>query len=183
VADLTTLANVEAWLKLQPGNDDEALLSRLITAVSDMVERWCNRPFLTEDFTETRDGTGSNRMAFGNFPVTAVESVVIDGRVIPAGDAVQTPGFYFKKTMLYLNGYRFLAGSGNVALSYTAGYAEVPPAVEQAVIETIGMRYRERDRIGQSSKGIAGETTAYLIKDLPPSAQTALQPYRKVVLV
>lgn len=181
--DLTTLANLEAWLGLAAGNVDEPLLSRLITAVSAYIETWCDRQFAAQAYTETRDGTGSLRMAFAQTPVTAVASVTVGDQTIPPGDAVSTPGFYFTPTMLYLNGYAFARGLGNVQLAYTAGFAATPPEIEQACIELAAFRYRELERVGVASKGLAGETTSFVIKDLPPSVATILAPWRRVVLL
>jgi hypothetical protein len=179
--DLTTLANLEAWLGLASGNADEPLLSRLITAVSAYIETWCDRPFASQAYTETRDGTGALRMAFAQTPVTAVTSVTVGGQAIPAGDAVSAPGYFFTPTMLTLNGYEFARGLGNVQLAYTAGFATTPPEIEQACIELAAFRYRELERVGVASKGLAGETTSFIIKDLPPSVATILAPWRRVV--
>jgi len=179
--DLTTLANVEGFLKLQAGNADEALLSRLITASSIFAQSWCNRQFASQSFSETRDGTGSNRMVFGNPPVSAVTSVVIDGWSIPIGDAVSAPGYYFTPRRLMLNGYRFSVGLGNVELSYEGGFAAIPDDIEQAVIEIVVHAYKERDRIGHSSQAMAGETTSYIVRDMPPRAESILRNYKRVV--
>jgi hypothetical protein len=179
--DLTTLTNLESWLGLASGNEDEPLLARLITAVSAYIETWCDRQFASQSYSEVRDGTGALRMAFAQSPVTAVASVAIDGNAIPPGDAVMTPGFYFTPTMLMLNGYEFCRGLGNVALSYTAGFAATPPDVEQACIELAAMRYREMGRIGVASKSVAGESTSFVIKDMPPSVATILAPWRRVL--
>jgi hypothetical protein len=180
-SDLTTLANLEAWRGLASGNQDEALLSRLITAASSYIETWCDRQFASQSYTETRDGTGAPRMAFAQTPVSAVASVTIDGQNIPPGDAVSTPGFYFTPTMLYLNGYAFHRGLGNVALVYTAGLAATPPEIEQACIELAAFRYREMERTGVASKALAGETTSFVIRDMPPAVATILAAWRRVV--
>lgn len=178
--DLTTLANVEGWLGLAPGNEDEALLGRLITAASGFIQTWCGRQFASQAWTETRDGHGGTRMAFLNTPVTAVTGLVVSGEAIPAGDAWQTPGFYFSPTMLYLNGHRFRRGAGNVAIATTAGYATTPLEVEQACIELVGFKYRALDRIGLASKSLAGETTSFVLADLPAEVAAALALYRRV---
>ena len=44
----------------------------------------------------------------------------------------------------------------------------------------IAMRYREKDRIGLTSKGLAGETTGYSQKDMADSTRHILSQYRKV---
>ena len=86
--DLTTLADVKAWLQTGqsafPATDD-ALLTRLITAASQFIQTWLNRQIASQDWIEVRDGLGNavgpseTRYPFAAFPVTAVSSVVVDG--------------------------------------------------------------------------------------------------------
>jgi len=179
--DLTTLADLEAWLGLASGNQDEPLLARLITAASAYIETWCDRAFASQGYSETRDGTGAQRMAFAQTPVTAVTSVVVSGLTILPGDATGAPGYYFTPTMLMLNGLVFARGLGNVRLAYTAGFATIPPEIAQACIELTALRYRELGHIGTASKSVAGESTSFVVKDMPPSVATVLASWRRVV--
>jgi len=181
--DLTSLAQVKAWLGLADPTqtEDDALLSWLITAASAFIGSWCCRDFTSQGYIETRNGTDSRRMPFINTPATAVASVMIDNLAIPAGDPVMSPGYYFTPTMLMLHGYDFRRGYGNVVITYTAGLPTIPPDLEQACIELVGLRFRESDRIGITSKGMAGESTAFLQKDMPPSVQTVLQTYKRIL--
>jgi hypothetical protein len=75
--DLTTLADVKAWL--QTGQSafpvtDDALLTRLITAASQVIQTWLNRQIALQDWTEIRDGAGTAlggcdvRYQLGAFP-------------------------------------------------------------------------------------------------------------------
>ena len=90
--DLTTLAEVKAWLQTVqsafPATDD-ALLTRLITAASQFIQTWLNRQIASQDWIETRDGMGNDsgpweaRYQFAAFPVSAVSLVVVDGLTIP----------------------------------------------------------------------------------------------------
>lgn len=181
--DLTSLDPVKAWLGLTDADqaEDDALLSWLITAASGFIRSWCSRDFTSQGYIETHDGTDGTRLPFLHTPVSAVASLLIDNRPIPAGDPVLTPGYYFTPTMLMLNGFAFSRGYGNVVITYTAGLTAIPPDLEQACIELVGQRYREKDRIGLSSKGMAGETTAFALKELPDTVKAALQPYRRIL--
>jgi hypothetical protein len=181
--DLTSLSNVKAWLGLTDPTqtEDDSLLTWLITAASQFIQTWCCRSFASQAYIETRDGTGGNRMPFINTPVTNVASLLVNGINIPPGDAVTTPGFYFTPTMLALNGHGFARGTGNVVITYTAGFAAVPPEIEQACIELVGQRFRDKDRIGLASKGVGGETTAFLVKDMPDSCRTILDTYKRIL--
>lgn len=181
--DLTSLDMVKAWLGLtDPAQtEDDALLARLISASSQYVKGWCNRDFAVQPYIEVRDGTGGNRMALAQAPISSVASLFINGRSIPAGDATSTPGYYLTAHMLALNGYCFGRGSGNVVITYTAGMAVIPDDLEQACIELVGLRFRDKDRIGVVSKGMAGETTAFSQKDVPDPVRVVLDSYKRIL--
>lgn len=178
VGDLTTLANIKGWFSppLATTNDD-TLLTRLITAASQFIQAWLGRQLAIQSYTETRDGTGGQKLAFADTPVTAVSALSIDGQSIPPAPDPLSPGYVFSPTMLYLRGFSFTPGVQNVSLTYTAGYAATPPEIEQACIELVALRYKERDRIGHVSKGVAGETVTFTQKDMPPDVLTILNQY------
>src|SRR5579862_2403078 len=124
-SDLTSLANVKAWFAPPlAATSDDALLQRLITAASGFILTWLDRDLTQQSYGETRDGTGGTRLALGNTPVTAVSSVAIDGVAIPPMPDAVSPGYGFSATQLVLRGFAFTRGAQNVAVSYTAGYAE-----------------------------------------------------------
>lgn len=182
--DLTTLADVKAWLQTGqatfPASDD-ALLTRLVAAASQYIQTWLNRQIAAADFLEVRDGTGGHRLQFACSPVTAVLSLSIDGQDVPAAAPFKAAGYRFSTTQLSVRGYRFNRGAQNVVVAYTAGYSTTPPEVAQACIELIALRYRERTRIGEVSRSLGGaETVAYAQKDMSDAVKTLLQQYRLV---
>src|SRR5271170_156298 len=187
--DLTTLADVKAWLQTAqsafPPTDD-ALLSRLITAASQYIQTWLNRQIALCDYVEVRDGTGGLRLQFACFPVSAVQSVTIDGITIPPAppsgpNTGLIAGYAFSPTQLAVRGYYFTPRAHNVVITYTAGYAATPPEIAQACIELVALRYRERMRVGEVSKAVGGgETVSYSQKDVSAPILTLLQQYRVV---
>jgi hypothetical protein len=188
-ADLTTLADVKAWLQTGaapfPATDD-ALLTRLIAAASRFIETWLNRPILSADWQETRDGSGGQRLVFANFPVTAVLSLTIDGLTIPPAppDGGFGPGYTFTATELALRGFVFTRRPQNVIITYTAGYAGVPADIAQACIELVCRRYKERSRIGEVAKARGtSETVTFSQKDISDSIRATLAQYRALAPV
>ena len=182
--DLTTLADIKAWLQTGqaafPATDD-TLLTRLITAASQYIQTWLNRPIALTDYRETRDGTGGQRLQFACFPVTAVSTLTIDDQPVPAAPATTAAGYSFSATQLSVRGYRFNRGAQNITFAYTAGYSTTPSEVVQACIELVALRYRERTRIGELSRSLGGaETVAYAQKDMSDAIKTLLQRYRLV---
>ncbi|HEY1257774.1 MAG TPA: head-tail connector protein [Stellaceae bacterium] len=182
--DLTTLADVKAWL--QTGQSafpitDDALLTRLITAASQFIESWLNRRIVQSDYIEVRDGTGGRRMQFGSFPVSAVISLTIDDIAIPPSTSTRTAGYVFSPTQLAVRGFYFTRRPQNVVVVYTAGYSPVPPEIAQACIELVALRYRDRTRIGEVSRALtSGETVTYSQQDLSNPVRAMLQQYRAV---
>jgi hypothetical protein len=186
--DLCALVDVKDWLQTGqnafPATDD-ALLTRLIGAASRFIENWLERPVLAADWIEVRDGTGGQRMAFANVPVTAMLSLSIDGLAIPPAptDSIGA-GYVFSPTELALRGYVFTRRLQNVTMTYTAGYAAVPADIVQACIELVCQRYRERTRIGEVSKAMmSGETITFSQKDMSEPVKTLLSQYRAVAPV
>jgi hypothetical protein len=178
--DLTTLANVKGWFSPPlTSTSDDTLLTRLVTAASQFIQTRLNRAIAAQSYVETRDGDGGAKLVLANAPVTAVASVAVDGIPIPVAADSMTPGYVFGDTVLYLQGYVFCRGFQNVTVSYSAGYAATPPEIEQACIELVALRYKERDRIGQVSKNLAGEVVAFTQKDMPADVQTLLSQYRR----
>jgi hypothetical protein len=205
--DLTTLADVRTWLQTgqQPyPSTDDALLTRLITAASGLVTAWLNRPILSADWQEVRDGQSSplayqTTFVFGVQPVSAVLLVAVDNLIIPPVPAVvpqpigqailgfpTAPGYVFTPTALTIRGYWVPRLRASVLLQYTAGFAAVPPDIAQATIELVCRKYRERTRIGERTKSLGGgETTAYetmtfSLRDMASDIQLLLQQYRLV---
>jgi hypothetical protein len=187
--DLTTLADVKAWL--QTGQDafpatDDVLLARLITGASGFVQSWINRQIVPADWQEVRDGSGGQRLAFANFPVTAVLSLSIDGLDIPPSpaDGGYGAGYVFSPTELALRGYVFTRRAQNVIVTYTAGYLVTPPDIAQATTELVCQRYRERTRIGEVSRAVAGgETVTYAQQDMSADVKLLLSQYRALAPV
>ena len=182
--DLTTLGEVKAWLQTGQAafpDTDDALLTRLITAASQFIQKWLNRTIASADWYEVRDGTGGQRLTFGNFPVTAVLSLSIDGLAIPPApdDGGFGAGYVFSPTELALRGYVFTRRPQNVAITYTAGYPVIRPDIAQACIDLVCLRYRERTRIGEVSRATGGtETVTYSQRDMSEHVKLLLSQYR-----
>lgn len=177
---LCDLPGVKAYLRLVTTTDD-SLLTTLIGAASTWIESVLGRPIGVASYTETRDGHGGRRLTFGKAPVSAVASVTVNEQSIPASPGPGQPGYLFTPTAITLNGWRFARGDSNVSIAYTAGWTAVPADIAQACIEVVALRYRQMERIGLVSKGLAGETTAFTQADAPAAVLAVLETYRRRV--
>lgn len=178
MADLTTLANVKGYLNLGVSNDAlDALLSRLITAASTWVRSYCNRDFTSQTYTDILDGTGTVRQVVKQYPVTAVSSVSFSG----VTQTITGLSINSLRNLTFTDGTVWEKGKANVSVTYTAGYASTPADIEQAVIEIVALRFREKDRVGTSTVNAKGESVTFSVMDVPPSVKTLLNNYRNVV--
>ena len=175
---LTTTSAVKAY-KALTSTDLDALIASLVLRASAAIETHLSRKIESGAVIEYRDGNNGVTLPLREFPVSAVSAVYIDGQLIPSGGFTQA-GWRLSGRMLVLNGFRFTVGSGNVQVNYTAGYAVVPPDIEQAAIETVLLMIERRSHIDVSSKSLAGETISFITAEITPSSQRLLAPHRRV---
>lgn len=164
MADLTTLAVVKDYL---PGLDPvdttyDVLLARLLSAVSDQFTGEVGRDLASSAGTEVYSGHGGTRLTPARFPITAVAALSVDGTAIPARATLTDSGYVIDNgTSIVLDGYRFTTGINNVSITYTAGYVTMPADVVQAVVKMVSLQFRDKDRIGQGSRSMQGESVSY----------------------
>lgn len=76
--------------------------------------------------------------------------------------------------------YTFASADAGKVAALT--YSYTPHAVEQACLETAARKYKERGRIGEQSKTLAGEVLSYDLSDLSEAVKLLLAPYDTKVL-
>jgi hypothetical protein len=183
--NLTTLAAVKQWLALTTDTAD-ALLTRLIDAASAFIQgpEGIGYSVASQSYALVLDGHGGDVLALGGKPpLTAVASLVIDGVAIPLAALVTDSGYRFSPSSVWVQGYLFTRGRGNVALTCTRGWAATPADLEQAAIELIAVRFKERDHIGQDSASMQGQNITFSTRDVPADVKRILESYKKVVPV
>ncbi len=70
---LTTVANARDYLSVAAGHTE--LITRLINAATDRIEKYCGRQFRARDYSEWYDGTGSNELYLPEYPIQTVGRV------------------------------------------------------------------------------------------------------------
>lgn len=177
---IAALSDVKAYLDIAT-TDEDTRITALLAAVESQVKKYLGYDPAKQTYFDRLNGNGRRFVVpEQSIPLITVDSLTVDGVTIPAenGDA---PGWYIDAGKVWLSGgYSFTRGFGNVKLSYQAGYETIPAAIKQAVVEMTAVRLKEIDRIGVSSKGIAGETISYIVKDVPDTVKGYLDPFRKV---
>lgn len=212
--DLCELADVKTWLGITDTSSD-AMLERLITATSEDFLNEIRRQDLTPaadyvDVILVNERLSSCAVPFfqprqrevflRHYPVNSVAKVTVDGQEIDAVDDPTTDsGYWFDDTrspedrqFIILLGFETCR---NVKVEYNGCYDEIPPSIEQAVIEWIAFK-RGAGQLQQSNQsagavkigdyqetGSAIEMTIAATKaDIPTNVQRAIDQYWRPVI-
>jgi hypothetical protein len=123
--DLTTLATVKAWRSPPISTAaDDAQIARVITAASGFIRHYLQRPLVSQGHVETRNGTGGCELMLRHAPVTALDTLGIDGIAVAAAADAVSAGYVLdgERGMVYLRGHVFRRGVQNVVTEYSAGF-------------------------------------------------------------
>jgi len=179
-----TAAAVRAYLGSTSSADDTELQT-LADSAANGIETWLNRNIQVTSYNTLTDGNGKTQLLWPDYPVTAVSAVTINGvavNLISSPTDFNSQGYRFDAQRIVLQGgLVFTRGMLNIGLSYSAGYSTIPPELVQAAIETVALKYRQRQQVGISSKSLAGESISYVQSDFPQSALKAIANYKRVV--
>ena len=180
---LTTLDRFKDQLEITTSTLVD-LLETLIDAASDWIETYCDRKFMSRDYTEYTTGHGTDILP-KQWPVTAVTSINYDTARDWDGTDVDSDYIHIvDDRWIYVRGYDFSnAQEGAVKLVYTAGYSTVPDDLQYACDSLVAqmfakMKSKAFGKSVQSMPGEVGGSTTTYIHDLPPDVKQILEGYK-----
>jgi hypothetical protein len=125
--DLVDLVSVKNFLRIKT-TDNDSTLQGLITQESANFLRLTYRDQLVplKTVTEVRDGQGGDTMMLRCGPITAINSLSVDGVLVQPTTNPNVPGFMFDEIgKLTLCGSLFSRRRKNVVVNYTYGFTPV----------------------------------------------------------
>lgn len=159
-------------LYLLPGvySDQNGTITRFDKGVNNIKVSWLGGYQASETvFVPT--GNAISPSTGGSAAVTIGVTYTGNGvALVQVGSAPAVGQFAFNAGV-----YSFASADYNKQV--TMSYYYVPAAVEQAVIETIGLKLKQRDNLGIRSKSLAGESISYEDKGISPAVMAMLAPY------
>jgi hypothetical protein len=192
MTELTTLPVALSWLSMT-ADDANSTVARLITAISAQIQQFVSYQFSSQDYNKFFNGRNTQSISLPDYPITAVTLVAIWGRSIPAR-VNRNPGFvHDSKRVMVDKPWCFEKGLQNIRVMYTAGYATIPPDVEQAALMWLKATYDALDIGANVRRYEAGGTRVeysntsavgggYIIP-MPPQVWAILQPFQRVTPV
>lgn len=140
---LVSLVDVKAYLG-ETGNTYDAFLNEQITFLSDAIEQYCERKFLTATYTQTYYAKDYNpaplQLPLFQFPVQSITTFKEDG-------VVTTEGFRLhKSTGTLISDYRFLNSQEEIEVEYVAGYdlANIPTPLKNVIYSLVEEKYNRK---------------------------------------
>jgi hypothetical protein len=195
-SSLTTLANAMQYLGV--AQDDDGKVGRIVNAISTQIQAWLGYQVAQQSYSRTFNGQGTRKFFVPDLPLVSVQSLTINGQTIQQGSwssSSQLPGYYNDSQSIFLVGYHFPHGFQNISMTYTAGYAQVPPDIEQASLDWSKIVYTTgtlpfganvvRVQAGDSSFDFGGQgaVTSTKFIPMPASIYAVLQNYRRVAQI
>lgn len=157
VTEPVTLAQAKAWLRVTHDDEDD-LISALITASRQQCEGFCSKSFVERTVTAiVRNDLGNIKLPYG--PVGNVTYVYdVDGNAITGTDYSLT-GVSDKRLGYPMASY--------VKIIYTAGYAVLPKQLQTGVLTQLSWLFVHR-----------GDEE---LENMSPAARAILSPYRSII--
>ncbi len=179
--DFCTVSQVKHLLPVSKTiTTDDPLIQRLIEAASVSLRNEVGDTVNATAYTEVRDGTGTGKLTLRHRPVISVSSVSIGPPSSARVPLTVNVDFVFTKYGIQSLGRGFQTGVANIEVVYTAGYAAIPADLSGAAAKLAALRYKEAERLGQSSKTLAGETITFDVKDFPDDVKATIEQYLRV---
>ena len=161
------LAFTKETLGLSTSTQD-ARLENLIKAEFAAIEKYCERRFLVSDYIERFVGAGQVSYFPYHDNIRSVASFTANNSSISPR--------YFNDYAVY---FEHPIPRVNCTLTYSAGLDDVPEDIVAVIAESVAFRFRESERIGMSSKGMAGETTSFRLNRWSPENLKTINSYKK----
>lgn len=192
---LCSLAQLKEYLQVSSSEHD-SFIEGLIEAVSARFMAYTGRKLTARDYSpdpedENHDqdnailsGTGHRELLLPQYPVTALSTLLLDGRAVTQAQTGYASGWVLDQAagVVSLLSQVFPMGSHNVQITYRAGFETAPPDLAQAAVEQSAVLFQESSvghgRLGISARTLADGSVSYSQKTLLPQVAAVLDRYR-----
>lgn len=155
-------------------NEQDEVLQQLLTATWAAVETHLGRKLIQAAYAEQYNGNGKAALVLRHYPVVQIDEVHINGQQVQD---------WRNDDWLLIRDCGFPKGLRNVSVRYTAGYAEIPADLTEAVLTIAMQRMFDWENKGVQSKSLAGETITFASfaqsGGIPPTAFAVLERYKR----
>ena len=194
MSNITTKEKVKTYLGLS-GSTHDTLIDELIKNATASIERFCNRSFTEDEYTEYFDTIGGfNKLFLRNYPVASLTSVKY--RTGTWG-AITWESLNVNDYLLNDNGkvafsFPFPEAEKYLQIVYTGGYKidfdnelliashTLPFDLTQVATEIVAQTFNLRTSSGISNESTEGQSITYKDSDVTKQYQSRLLAFRNV---
>lgn len=139
---LVTVDDAKTYLGIN-GSDYDDFLAQQCTIISDVVEEYCGRKFAAANYVQTfykEDyDPGTNFLSLFHYPVNTLTSVLDGTTNITSSIRLHKPS-----GQMTLKDTEFFSYGDSVVVTYNAGYATIPSAIQSVIFSLLGEVYNKR---------------------------------------
>lgn len=184
MGDLTTIALVKAMLGIT-GATEDTILARLVSAASSRIERAAGRTLTQATYTaEAIDSIGDFAVKLSQYPIVSITSVAELGTTLTASDYTTDDGAGLLWRMSGSSPIPWAVGRRAIAVTYVAGYANVPKDVEDAATQQAAYEWRKSkaggDRLGVTGQILGPGSSNYTVGEWAPGVDAVVASYRRL---
>lgn len=184
---LFALGTVKTYVKAN-ATDHDAVLTRIADGVSEKIDTYIRRPFVTRSIVEVREGNGKQVLPLRQFPVQSVTQVrirysLLDAWNVIAATEYELDGF---RGYLYLKQLYWPQIPQGCEMTYSAGFAaqdsvDLPQDVVQAALDFVKFVYDrwKADTVSLGSLNLQQGGSAVIVPNLPKDVTDTLERYVK----
>ncbi|MBU0650243.1 hypothetical protein KKG63_03570 [Patescibacteria group bacterium] len=180
---LVSLADVQEFTGI---TGQDSLMRQLIFAFQGFAEKYCQIKFKPIGIVDERhNGDNTRTLYLKGWPMLDISKVEVkDYYVIPERSLNEgiTQGFIadFDTSLIELTSdYIFIAGQGNVLVTYIYGYDEIPADLKMVTLEWISLKLKNKDSLGLKSEGLGPYSKTYDASYIPENIRSILDQYRR----
>ena len=183
---LADLPDVKLFMGVAGADSDmDNIISGLINQYSAMFETYMSRNILSRSYTETYDGGGYHMLFTTQYPITSISGIHDSAEWVWSTDTLIDSDEYTITIGDHLNAVilRTLVFGDhveNVKITYTAGYSAVPLDIQHCMVEEVVKAYRNKDKIGVTSKSIGDDNVMIIAQGLLEKTIIVLNQYRRL---
>lgn len=184
---LFSIANVKAYCKAAATGHDAALV-QIADGVSERIDAYIRRPFVTRAIVETREGNNTQSLQLRHFPVTAVSSARIRYSMLQDWTALLNTEYELDGFRGYLHLFVLFWPKvrQGCEISYTAGFGAqdaltLPQDIVGASLDFVKFLYDrwKSDTVSLGSLNLQTAGSAVIVPALPKDITDALERYVK----
>lgn len=187
---LWTLPQLRTHVGITDAADEtqDALLTQVGDGVSEFIEKWTRRKFVTRTKTEVRSGTGLRTLYLLDFPVVSFTSLTILRSPTDATPETVSTDYYVVDLVtgkVWLHSDRLTTGVANVTAVYSTGYGtqgstNIPQDIFFMGLELVNLVYTEKSQGAITASAIQiGAHSIQINPSWPKQIKSTLDNWRR----